>query len=129
MTWTDNFLSHNFFIIFFSKPIFSTFNVTLFIVSRFFFSFSKSAVCTYPSIVIYNFGLEASPCNAISDGRPPLGNTNSESGTLPLLVRIENDSDRKFSKSKFFHSFSGKIFFGFSKSTPRYFYLFLFNCI
>ena len=92
-------------------------------------------VCTYPSI--NNFGLETSPCNAISEGRPLLSNTNSEAGALPLEVRIENDSDRIFFKSKFVHSFlettflhvscypfivSRKYIFGFSKSapTPRY---------
>ena len=31
----------------------------------------------------------------------PLHNTRSEAGAPPLEVRIENDSDRKFSKSKF----------------------------
>ena len=45
------------------------------------------------------------PCNAIAEGRPPLSNTSSEAGALPLEVRIENDSDQKFSKSQFFHSF------------------------
>ena len=43
------------------------------------------------------------PCNAISEGRPTFSNTSSEAGALPLEVRIENDLDRKFSKSKFFH--------------------------
>ena len=33
------------------------------------------------------------PCNAISLDRPPLSNTSSEAGALPLEVRIENDSD------------------------------------
>ena len=47
-------------------------------------------VCNYPSI--HNFGLKA-----ISEGRPPLSNTSSEAGVLPLEVRIENDSDRKWS--------------------------------
>ena len=45
------------------------------------------------------------PCNAILEARSPLSNTSSGAGALPLEVRIEYDSDRKFSKSKFFHSF------------------------
>ena len=49
-------------------------------------------------------------CNAISEGRLPLCNTSSEAGALPSEVRIENDSDRKFSKSIFFQSFSGNHF-------------------
>ena len=36
-------------------------------------------------------------CNAISEDRPPLSNTSSEAGALHFEVRIENDSDRKFS--------------------------------
>ena len=38
----------------------------------------------------------------ISEGRPPLRNTSSEAGAPPSEVRIENNADRKFSKSKFF---------------------------
>ena len=38
----------------------------------------------------------------ISEGRPPLCNTSSEAGAPPSEVCIENNSDRKFSKSKFF---------------------------
>ena len=77
------------------------------------------------------------PCNAISEGRPPLSNTSSEAGALPLEGRIENDSDQIFSKSKFVHCFlettflhvscypvivNRKFIYGFSKSapTPRY---------
>ena len=51
-----------------------------------------------------------SPAVAISEGRLPLCNTSSEAGALPSEVRIENDSDRKFSKSIFFQSFSGNHF-------------------
>ena len=65
--------------------------------------FSVFKVHTYPSI--HDFGLEGSPCNAISEGRPPLRNTSSEAGAPPSEVRIENDSDRKSSKSKFFKVF------------------------
>ena len=92
-------------------------------------------VCTYPSITILDSRLP--PCNAISEGRPSLSNSSSEAGALILDVRIENDSDRIFSKSKFVHSFLGTTFlhvlcypvivsrkyiYGFSKSapTPRY---------
>ena len=46
-----------------------------------------------------------SPAVAISEGRLPLCNTSSEAGALPSEVRIENDSDRKFSKSIFFKVF------------------------
>ena len=51
------------------------------------------------------------PCNAISEGRLPLCSTCSEAGALPSEVRIENDSDRKFSKSIFFQKFSGNHFY------------------
>ena len=49
--------------------------------------------------------LSKSPAVAISEGRLPLCNTSSEAGALPSEVRIENDSDRKFSKSIFFKVF------------------------
>ena len=64
---------------------------------------------------------------------PPLSHTSSEAGALPLEVQIENGSDRKFSKSKFVHSFlettflhvscypvivSRKYIYGFPKSAP-----------
>ena len=51
------------------------------------------------------------PCNAISEGRLPLCSTSSDAGALPSEVRIENDSDRKFSKSIFFQKFSGNHFY------------------
>ena len=54
--------------------------------------------------------IKKSPAVAISEGRLPLCNTSSEAGALPSEVRIENDSDRKFSKSIFFQSFSGNHF-------------------
>ena len=169
MTRTENFISQFFFVVFFWKQLFSTFYVTLFIVSRkYFFGFSKSArtprytildsrlplvirsrnadlpfakrarkrelclyryvsrmtrtenfishlffvvflettflhvscypvhcelktyfwffeVCTYPSILRYTIlDSRLPPCNAISEGRPPLSNTSSEAGALPL---------------------------------------------
>ena len=56
-------------------------------------------VRTYPSI--QHFGLDVSPCNAISEGRLPLCNTSSEAEALPSEVRIENDSKSIFF-SKFF---------------------------
>ena len=65
-------------------------------------------VCTYPSI--HNFGLEAPPCIAISEGWPPLSNTSLEAGALPLEIRFENDSDRNFLSRNFVHSFSGNHF-------------------
>ena len=54
--------------------------------------------------------IKKSPAVAISEGRLPLCNTSSEAGALPSEVLIENDSDRKFSKSIFFQSFSGNHF-------------------
>ena len=54
--------------------------------------------------------LSKSPAVAISEGRLPLCNTSSEAGALPSEVRIENDSDRKFSKS-FFSKFFWKPLF------------------
>ena len=51
------------------------------------------------------------PCNAISEGRLPLCSTSSDAGALPSEVRIENESDRKFSKSIFFQTFSGNHFY------------------
>ena len=51
------------------------------------------------------------PCNAISEGRLPLCSTSLEAGALPSEVRIENDSDRKLSKSIFFQKFSGNHFY------------------
>ena len=97
-------------------------------------------VCTYPSTPPPRYTIldsRLTPCNAISEGRPPLSNTSSEPGALPLEVRIENDWDQIFFKSKFVHSFlettflhvscyhvivNRKYIYGFSKSapTPRY---------
>ena len=82
-------------------------------------------VRNYPSI--YDFGLEVSPWNAISETRPPLCNTSSEAGALDTggNVRIENESDRKFFKvflkTTFFHEscypdhYEPKIFFWIGK--------------
>ena len=88
-------------------------------------------VCTNPGYKILDSRLP--PCNAISEGRPPLSNTSSETGALPLEVRIKNDLDLIFYKSQFVHSFlettflhvscyhvivSRKYIFGFSESAP-----------
>ena len=92
-------------------------------------------VCTTPRYTTLDSRLP--PCNAISEGRPTLSNTSSETGALPLEERIKNDLDLIFSKSKFVHSFlettfihvscypvivSRKYIYGFSKSppSPRY---------
>ena len=102
ITLTENFRSQNF-----SKLFLKTFvHVSCYpdhYEPKIFFSVFK--VHTYPSSSIHDFGLEGSPCNAISEGRPPLRNTSSEAGAPPSEVRIENDSDRKSSKSKFFKVF------------------------
>ena len=67
------------------------------------------------------------PCNAISLDRPPLSNTSSEAGALPLEVRIKNDLDLifySFLETTFLHVscyhviVSRKYIFGFSKSAP-----------
>ena len=68
---------------------------------KYIFGFSKSA----PTPRYTTLDSRLPPSNAISEGRLPLSNTGSEVRALPLEVRIENDSDRKFSKSTFFHSF------------------------
>ena len=100
---------------------------------KYIYGFSKSAPT--PRYTILDSRL--TPCNAISEGRPPLSNTSSEAGALPLEVRIENDWDQIIFKSKFVHSFTEtnflhvscypviikrKYIYGFSKSapTPRY---------
>ena len=71
------------------------FSGTLFIISRkYSFGFSKSALTP----------------RYTSEGRLPLCNTSSEARALPSEARIENDSDRKFSKSNIFQSFSGNHF-------------------
>ena len=91
-------------------------------------SLSQFRSAHLPLASIHNFGLEVPPGNAISEGRPPLCNTSSEAGALDtgVEVRIENDSDQKFSKvflkTTFFHDSchpdhnEPKIFFRFSKS-------------
>ena len=81
MTRTEKIFKSIFFRGFFWKPLFFTFFVTLFIVSRKrIFGFSKSA--RTPRYTILDSRLP--PCNAISEGRPPLSNTSSEAGALPL---------------------------------------------
>ena len=70
-------------------------------------SFSRSALTPRYTILDSMFP----PCNAISEGRLPLCSTSSEAGALLSEVRIENDSDRKFSKSIFFQKFSGNHFY------------------
>ena len=68
---------------------------------KFIYGFSKSAPT--PRHTILDSRLP--PCNVISESRPPLSNTSSEAGALPLKVRIENDWDQIFFKSKFVHCF------------------------
>ena len=98
-------------------------------VPKIYFGFSKSAPT--PRYTILDSRLP--PCHAISEGRPPLSNTSSEAGALPLVVCIENDSDQKFSVNIFswffwkpilsmFHAtlfiVSRNYLFGFWKSAP-----------
>ena len=74
--------------------------------------------------LIHNFGLEASPCIEISEGRPPLCNTRSEAGALHSEVRIDFENDSSLERFFFwiplgstFHDTlfinSRKYFFGF----------------
>ena len=130
MIRTEYFPSHYLFRVFW-KPIFSMFHVTLLAENK--FSVFPKSVPTFRYTILDS---RLPPCNAISEGRPPLNNTSSKAWALPLEVRIENDSDWKFLKSKSVHSFlettfihvscypvivSLKYIFGFSKSThtPR----------
>ena len=136
MTRTEYFLSQNSFIFFGNhfSPRFMLPCLLLVIFSRkYIYRFSKYAPT--PRYTILDSRLP--PCNAILEGRPLLSNTSSEAGALPLEVRIENDWDQIFFKSKFAHSFLETTFLhvscypvivnrkyinGFSKSapTPRY---------
>ena len=129
MTRTKNYLSKKSFIALLGTTSLHVSCCPVHCERKIFFRFFE--VFTYPSI--HYFRLEASPCNTISEGRPPLSNTSSEAGVLPIEVRIENDSDRKLSKSKLFYRFLEttflqvscypvycelKIFFGFLESEP-----------
>ena len=84
-----------FFIVFLETTFLHVLCFPVYCEPKMFFRFFQ--VCNYPSI--HNFGLEASPCNAISEVRVPLSETSSEAEALPLEARVENDSDRQFSKS------------------------------
>ena len=71
---------------------------------KYFCRLSKSG----PILRCMIFDPRAALCNPISVGKPPLvplRNTSPEVGALPSEVRIDNDSDRKFSKSKFLKVF------------------------
>ena len=105
MIRTENFLSQ-FISKFFWKPLFSTFMVPCSLLAENIFWFFESAPTPRYTILDSRLPL----CNAISEGRLPLCNTSLEAGALPLEVRIDNDSDRKFSKSIFFQSFYGNHF-------------------
>ena len=59
--------------------------------------FSVFKVHTYPSI--HDFGLEGSPCNAISEGRPPLRNTSSEAPEARKL-RLQRYVSRMYLQSE-----------------------------
>ena len=131
MIWTENFLSQIFFKVFLETSFVHVSWYPVYYQPKIFFGFSKSVLT--PRYTILDSMLP--PCNAISEGRLPFCNTSSEAGDLPSEVRIENDSDRKFSKSIFFSKFfwkklfsmfygtlffiSRKYFFGFSKSALR----------
>ena len=78
MTRTENFLSQNFFQVFLKTTFFYDSCHPDHYEPKIFFSIFE--VRTYPSI--HDFGLEGPPCNAISEGRPPLCNTSLEAGAL-----------------------------------------------
>ena len=74
-------------------------------------SLSQFRSAHLPLASIHNFGLEVPPGNAISEGRPPFA-TRARKRELSIQeVRIENDSDQKFSKTKFFKVFLKTTFF------------------
>ena len=106
MIRTEHFLSQIFFKVFLETIFVHVSWYPVHYQPKIFFGFSKSALTPRYTILDSMFP----PCNAISEGRLPLCNTSSEAGALPSEVRIENDSDRKFSKSIFFQSFSGNHF-------------------
>ena len=118
MTRTENFLSQNFFQVFLKTTFFSTIHATLIIMSRkYFLRFSKSAHTLRYTIL---------------DSRDPLVMRSRKAG-LPFAtrawkrelsiqeVRIENDSDRKFFKSKYFPSFSENHFFFYDSCYPDHY--------
>ena len=79
------------------------FHAPLIIMSRkYFFDFRSSQLATLRYTILDS---RFTPENAISEGRPPLCNSSSETGSLPSEVRIENDSDRKFLSPKFLKHF------------------------
>ena len=102
MSRTENFLSQSFFEVFLKTTFLHVSCYPVHYEPKIFVWYFKVRA----HLSIPNFGLEASPGNAISEGRPILFNTSSEAGALDTGGCIENESDRKFSKSKFFRSFS-----------------------
>ena len=101
MTRTKSFLSQNIFIVFLETTFLHVSCYLVHCEQKIFFGFSKSA--TTPRYTILDTRLPFVLCYL---GRQAsLSNTSTEMGVLPLRVRIENDSDRKLSKSKLFYSF------------------------
>ena len=97
MIRTENFLSQIFFKVFLETTFVHVSWYPVHYQPKIFFWFFE--VRTYPSI---HLGRQASPL------QHELGS--GSRGALHSEVRIENDSDRKFSKSIFFQSFSGNHF-------------------
>ena len=106
MIRTENCLSQIFFKVFLETTFVHVSWYPVHYQPKIFFGFSKPALTPRYTILDSMFP----PCNTFSEGRLPLCNTSSEAGALPSEVRIEDDSDRKFSKSIFFQSFSGNHF-------------------
>ena len=123
MTRTENFLSQNFFQVFLKTTFFydscypdhyePKISFPIFEVRTY---STPVPICSYESLLVYTLRY------TILDSRDPLVMRSRKAG-LPFAtrawkrelsiqeVRIENDSDRKFSKSKVFPSFSENHFF------------------
>ena len=82
MTRTENFTSQFFFVVFFSGNHFSPrFMLPCSLWAKNVFSVFRSLHLLFDT-QFWTGGFP--PCNAISEGRPPLSNTSSEAGALPL---------------------------------------------
>ena len=107
MTRTINFLRQIFFKVFLKTTFFHDLCHPDHYEPKIFFRFSKSGFTLRYTIS----DSRVLPCNAISEGRPPCA-TRARNQELSIQEgRIENDSDQKFSKTKFFQSFSENHFF------------------
>ena len=107
MTRTENFLSQNFFQVFLKTTFFYDSCHPDHYEPKIFFSIFE--IRTYPSI--HDFGLEGPLVMRSRKAGLPFATRAWKRELSIQEVRIENDSDRKFSKSNFFPRFSEKHFF------------------